>query len=145
VVLHRAAGDVNSAANGVELPFPHPGTGNSHRAGTAASAYNHDHGASTMITALAFKRRLAAIRLPVRSLMPIRNAVSGTGRGDIEERRKEGVQRLLYMDTMNYGTVFFPLSRTWNITRSFHLRAGVREGNPLEATSNSSASLTIAN
>jgi hypothetical protein len=58
VVLHRAAGDVNSAANGVELPFPHPGTGNSHRAGTAASAYNHDHGASTMITALAFKRRL---------------------------------------------------------------------------------------
>jgi hypothetical protein len=98
-----------------------------------------------MITALAFKRRLAAIRLPVRSLMPIRNAVSGTGRGDIEERRKEGVQRLLYMDTMNYGTVFFPLSRTWNITRSFHLRAGVREGNPLEATSNSSASLTIAN
>jgi hypothetical protein len=29
--------------------------------------------------------------------MPIRNVVTGNGRGDIEERRKEGMQRLLYM------------------------------------------------
>ncbi|KAJ1393490.1 hypothetical protein B484DRAFT_459299, partial [Ochromonadaceae sp. CCMP2298] len=32
---------------------------------------------------------------------------------------REDQQRWLYMDTMNYGTEFFPFSRPWSCTKSF--------------------------